>query len=59
VKAVRVLLEGEVGLADPVAEPPGEWWRFAMGGRPVAQVQIFAEDWMGNVGEKIIVNGEV
>ena len=57
VKAVRVLLDGEVGLADPVDDPPGEWWRFVVGGRPRAQVEIIAEDWMGNVGEKIIVNG--
>ena len=56
VKVVRVLLDGEVGLANPVDESPSEWWRFAVGARSVAQVQIFAEDWMGNVGEKIIVN---
>jgi hypothetical protein len=59
VKEVRVLLDGEVGLADPVGETPCEWWRFAGGGRSMAQVQIVAEDWMGNVGEKLIVNGEL
>jgi len=60
VKAVRVLIEGEVAqaepVAEPVAEPPCDLWRFPVGGQAVAQVQIFAEDWMGNVGEKIIIN---
>ena len=59
VKAVRVLLDGEVGLADPVDGSPGEWWCFAVGVRPVAQVEIVAEDWMGNVGERTMVDGEL
>ena len=59
VKAVRVLLDGEIGMADPMDEPPGEWWCFAVGGRPRAQVEIVAEDWMGNVGERTMVDGEL
>ncbi len=63
VKVVRVLLDGEMSLADPVDETLCEWWRFAVGARSVAQVQIFAEDWMGNVGEKncewLIVNSQL
>ncbi len=57
VKAVRVLLEGEAGQAEPMAELPCDLWRFSLGGRSVAQVQVLAEDWMGNVGERTIVNG--
>lgn len=58
VKAVQVLVDGELGLAELAVDLPGDWWRFAVNGRSLAQVQVWAEDWMGNVGERKIMNGE-
>jgi len=51
VREVRIEFSGEVGYAELIDDGPNSLWRFSLKGNLPQQVQISAEDWMGNIGE--------
>ena len=55
VREVRVEMNGEIGLAAPLDEVPSELWRYSVDDWQNSEIKIFAEDWMGNVGEWAIL----
>ena len=50
VQEVRVAIDGESGLAEPLEDAPCSLWRYPLNGNSPWMVQVWAEDWMGNVG---------
>jgi hypothetical protein len=51
VREVRIEIDGDIGLAEPLEEAPCNLWRYLTGDTLNRQIQIFAEDWMKNVGK--------
>ncbi len=50
VRMVRVQVEGQKGMAEPQQEDPCNLWRYALSGEGPWQIQVQAEDGMGQVG---------
>ena len=50
VQEVRVAIDGESGLAEPQEDAPCSLWQYPVNGNGPRMVQVWAEDWMGNVG---------